>query len=312
MLLVGRRADGCWRASSSRSRATSAAPARAATDRRDQPERQRGRAVPVDRAGGAVADRARRERGRAVFAWYNLVGSFATALGALAGGGWPQRSAGRGARRRSTATGRWWSATRVAGRRCWRCCSRGCRRRSRRAAPGSAAARRARSAAVLGPRTARAASCCGCRRCSPWTPSPGGFVIQSIVAYWFHLRFGVEPASLGGIFFGANILAGVSALLAARLAARIGLINTMVFTHLPSNVLLILVPLMPTCRWRSRVLLRASASRRWTCRRASRTRWRWSAPDERSAARASPASRARLGAAIAPLVRRRRCSRGRR
>ncbi|HYX81941.1 MAG TPA: MFS transporter [Gemmatimonadales bacterium] len=74
----------------------------------------------------------------------------------------------------------------------------------------------------------------------------GGFVVQSFAAYWFFLRFRVDPADLGLIFFGANILAGLSALLAARLATRFGLVNTMVFTHLPSNVLLILVPLMPT------------------------------------------------------------------
>jgi MFS family permease len=74
----------------------------------------------------------------------------------------------------------------------------------------------------------------------------GGFVPQSLMAYWFHLRFGVEPGVLGAVFFGANLLAAVSSLSAARIAARIGLINTMVFTHLPSNVLLILVPLMPS------------------------------------------------------------------
>ena len=74
----------------------------------------------------------------------------------------------------------------------------------------------------------------------------GGFVVQSFAAYWFYLRFGVSPATLGGIFFGANVFAGISALLASRLAARIGLVRTMVFTHLPSNILLILVPLMPT------------------------------------------------------------------
>ena len=73
----------------------------------------------------------------------------------------------------------------------------------------------------------------------------GGFVIQSIVSYWFATRFGLSIGALGALFFAANILAGISALLAAPLAARFGLINTMVFTHLPSNVLLILVPLMP-------------------------------------------------------------------
>ncbi len=74
----------------------------------------------------------------------------------------------------------------------------------------------------------------------------GGFVVQSFAAYWFYLRFGVEPATLGAIFFWANVFAGISALVASRLAGRIGLVRTMVFTHLPSNVLLILVPLMPS------------------------------------------------------------------
>jgi hypothetical protein len=74
----------------------------------------------------------------------------------------------------------------------------------------------------------------------------GGFVVQSFAAYWFYLRFGVNPATLGVIFFWANIFAGISALVASRLAARWGLVNTMVFTHLPFNILLILVPLMPS------------------------------------------------------------------
>src|SRR5205814_2846891 len=74
----------------------------------------------------------------------------------------------------------------------------------------------------------------------------GGFVTQSLVAYWFHRRFGTDVILLGRIFFATNILAGVSALAAAAIARRIGLINTMVFTHIPSNIFLILVPFMPT------------------------------------------------------------------
>jgi len=74
----------------------------------------------------------------------------------------------------------------------------------------------------------------------------GGFVVQSFAAYWFYLRFGAEPRTLGGIFFWANVFAGISALLASKLATRIGLVRTMVVTHLPSNILLIAVPLMPT------------------------------------------------------------------
>ena len=83
----------------------------------------------------------------------------------------------------------------------------------------------------------------------------GGFVVQSFVAYWFYLRFGVDAGTLGSIFFWANILGGASALLASRLAARFGLIVTMVATHLPSNVLLMLVPLMPTLPLAIAVLL---------------------------------------------------------
>lgn len=74
----------------------------------------------------------------------------------------------------------------------------------------------------------------------------GGLAAQSLMAYWFTLRFGAAPELLGTIFFVSNILAGLSALVAARLAARIGLVPTMVFTHLPSNVMLLVLPFMPT------------------------------------------------------------------
>ncbi len=73
----------------------------------------------------------------------------------------------------------------------------------------------------------------------------GGLVLQSLVAYWFFVKYGVQGTTLGAIFFGGNILAGLSALFAARLAKRFGLVNTMVFTHIPSNILLMLVPIMP-------------------------------------------------------------------
>jgi len=74
----------------------------------------------------------------------------------------------------------------------------------------------------------------------------GGFVVQSFVSWWFHQRFGVSEATLGEIFFGTNLLSGLSALAAVPLAKRFGLINTMVWTHLPSSLLLMLVPLMPS------------------------------------------------------------------
>ena len=74
----------------------------------------------------------------------------------------------------------------------------------------------------------------------------GGFVVQSFVAFWFARVYGLDSVALAGVFFAANMLASVSFLVAARLASRFGLLNVMVFTHLPSNVLLMLVPLMPT------------------------------------------------------------------
>jgi predicted MFS family arabinose efflux permease len=74
----------------------------------------------------------------------------------------------------------------------------------------------------------------------------GGFVLQSLIAYWLHTRFELDLAALGWIFFGAQILSGLSLLLGARLAPRLGLVNTMVFSHLISNVLLIGVALAPS------------------------------------------------------------------
>ena len=130
----------------------------------------------------------------------------------------------------------------------------------------------------------------------------GGLVMDSIVAYWFTTKFGVEPAVLGAIFFGANLLAAVSALLAARIARRIGLINTMVFTHLPSNVLLILVPLMPTLALAILVLLaRFSISQMDVPTRQSYT-MAVVDPDERSAAAGVTGIARTTGSAVSPLI----------
>ena len=128
----------------------------------------------------------------------------------------------------------------------------------------------------------------------------GGFVVQSFAAYWFYLRFGVNPGTLGAIFFWANILAGISALLAVRLASRFGLIRTMVATHLPSNVLLILVPLMPNLPLTILVLLvRFSISQMDVPTRQSYV-MAVVAPEERSAAAGITGVARTLGAAISP------------
>lgn len=130
----------------------------------------------------------------------------------------------------------------------------------------------------------------------------GGFIPQSLMAYWFHLQYGVEPAVLGAIFFGANLLAAVSSLSAARIAARFGLINTMVFTHLPSNVLLILVPLMPNLPLAIGVLLlRFSLSQMDVPTRQSYV-MAVVDPDERSAAAGVTGIARTTGAAISPSI----------
>jgi predicted MFS family arabinose efflux permease len=130
----------------------------------------------------------------------------------------------------------------------------------------------------------------------------GGFVVQTLLAYWLHIRFGLETATLGSIFFGANLLAGASALLAARIAARIGLIRTMVFTHIPSNILLCLVPLMPTATLAVIVLLlRFSISQMDVPTRQSYT-MAVVAPDERSAASGVTAIARSVGASVSPSL----------
>jgi MFS family permease len=130
----------------------------------------------------------------------------------------------------------------------------------------------------------------------------GGFVMQSLVAYWFYVRFDVDPATIGAIFFGANLLAGVSALSAAWIASRIGLVNTMVVTHLPSNVLLILVPLMPNA-WLAILvlLLRFSISQMDVPTRQAYTMAVVS-PDERSAAAGVSGVARSIGAALSPSL----------
>jgi len=130
----------------------------------------------------------------------------------------------------------------------------------------------------------------------------GGLIVQSMFAYWFHVRFGVDAGTLGSIFFSVNILAGISALLAVRIAKAIGLINTMVFTHIPSNILLILVPLMPTLPFAiGLLLLRSSISQMDVPTRQSYTMAVVS-PDERSAASGVTAIARSIGASASPVL----------
>lgn len=130
----------------------------------------------------------------------------------------------------------------------------------------------------------------------------GGFILQSFFAYWFYIKFNVQPGALGGIFFGANILAGISQLVAARVAEKFGLINTMVFTHLPSHILLMLVALMPNVTWAVVLLfIRYSISQMDVPTRQSYTMAVVS-EDERSAAAGITGVARTIGASLSPVI----------
>jgi predicted MFS family arabinose efflux permease len=88
----------------------------------------------------------------------------------------------------------------------------------------------------------------------------GGFIVQSFVVFWFGRTFGASVELMGAVFFVSGLLQGASSIVASRVAQRFGMLNTMVFTHLPSNVLLVLIPLSPhlagaIALWLARVAL---------------------------------------------------------
>jgi MFS family permease len=239
------------------------------------------------------------ERRTTVFAWYNFAGSLATALGALGGGVLSQllQDAGR------TGAAVYQPSLWVYGALglilvlLFAFLSRDIETRS----TGRQPTRLDTSKSVFGLHRSRGIVF---RLSALFALDAfgGGFVVQSIMAYWFHQRFGVEPGVLGGIFFGANLLAGFSSLAAGRLALRFGLINTMVFTHLPSNVLLILIPFMPNLTWAmTLLLLRFSLSQMDVPTRQSYTMAVVS-PDERSAAAGVTGVARSLGAALSPAL----------
>jgi MFS family permease len=186
---------------------------------------------PIEQAllpGAVPADRRTR-----AFAWYNVFGFLPSAVGALAAGGWLALAHGWGLPPSAAYRAVLWAfaaAGVIAALVYLRL------PRSLDAAPPPAP-----RAARFGLHRSRAAivqlSALGAL-----DSFAGGFIVQSLLVYWFHLRFGVEAAALGPLFFGTNLLSAVSFLVAARVAERVGLLETMVFSHLPSNLLLVLVP----------------------------------------------------------------------
>jgi MFS family permease len=247
--------------------------------------------LPIEQA--ALSQTLPAARRTTVFAWYNLAGSVATALGSLCGGGLCQllqRSGVTGAdsyRPVIIAYGSIGLLLAVAFTRL----SPASEVVANADCPRSRFGLHRSRGVVLGLSALFALDAFG-----------GGFVLQSIVAYWFRLRFGVDPAALGAIFFGANLLAGISSLAAAWVANRVGLLNTMVLTHLPSNVLLLLVPLMPNLPLAVAILLlRFSISQMDVPTRQSYTVAVVSA-DERSAAAGVAGVARSVGAALSPLL----------
>lgn len=130
----------------------------------------------------------------------------------------------------------------------------------------------------------------------------GGFVVQSMVALWLFEKFQLSILVTGAIFFWTGILSAFSYLAASRIANRFGLVNTMVFTHLPSSVFLILVPLMPTLSWAVLLLLARSALSQMDVPTRSSYVMAIVPPEERAAAASITAVPRSLASAASPLL----------
>jgi MFS family permease len=230
----------------------------------------------------ALADVAPNRDRTHLYAWYNLSGSFATAMGALAAGAVTEYLSYRAVILGYGVLGIAMAVVFM------------------RLSPAVDAPRH-ESAGLLSVRKSRGVVA----RLSALfaiDSFAGGLVVQSILAWWFYRRFGLSPTTLGAIFFGANVLAGVSALAASSLARRIGLLNTMVFTHLPSNILLLLVPFMPNLGLAITVLLlRFSISQMDVPTRQSYV-MAVVDPAERTAAAGITGVARTTGAALAPIL----------
>ena len=244
----------------------------------------------------ALAQAIPAERRTGVFAWYNLAGSLATALGSLCGGALADGLQGRGV----SALGSY--RVLAAG---YAVLGVGLAALFLRLSADSEAPATTRNQPGpgfhLGLITSRnkVFKLAGLFTLDSFA---GGFVVQAFVAYWFHRRFGVSPSVLGAIFFGANLLAGLSALTATMVAKRIGLLATMVATHIPSNVLLFLVPLMPTLPLAITVLLlRFSISQMDVPTRQAYTMALVPA-GERSAAAGVTGIARTVGASLSPMI----------
>ncbi|MBK9114137.1 MAG: MFS transporter [Betaproteobacteria bacterium] len=130
----------------------------------------------------------------------------------------------------------------------------------------------------------------------------GGFVVQSILALWLFLRFDLSPATAGTIFFAMGVLSAASYLVAVRIARRIGLVNTMVFTHLPANLCLVAIPFVPDLAWAIALLFVRSALSQMDVPTRSSYVMAIVTPDERPAAASVTSVPRSLAAAASPAL----------
>jgi len=130
----------------------------------------------------------------------------------------------------------------------------------------------------------------------------GGFIVQSMLALWLFQKFELSIAVAGTIFFWTGVFAALSYLVAVRIADRIGLVYTMVFTHLPSSVLLILVPFVPDLTWVVVLLLVRSALSQMDVPTRSSYVMAIVTPGERAAAASITSVPRSLASAVSPLL----------
>jgi predicted MFS family arabinose efflux permease len=130
----------------------------------------------------------------------------------------------------------------------------------------------------------------------------GGFIVQSLLALWLFRRFSISTEIAGAIFFASGVMGAFSQLVSSRLADRFGRVNTMVYTHLPSNAFLILAALMTDARWAvAFLLMRAAISQMDVPARQSYV-MAMVPPEERAAASSVTNVPRSLAAAVAPLM----------
>ncbi|MBP2150917.1 MFS transporter [Xanthobacter flavus] len=242
--------------------------------------------VPLEHAALShlVADKAR----TSAFARYSLMGALAAAVGALAAMG-PDLLADFGVSRLAALEGMFalYAVLGIAGSVFY----------SR--IPRSAASAEARSASALGPSRGIVYRMAALFSIDAFA---GGFAVQSLMALWLFSRFGLSLSAAGLFFFWSGVLSAFSFPVAAWLSRRIGLVNTMVFTHIPSSLCLILAAVVPSLEAALGLLLLRSALSQMDVPTRSSFVMAVVTPPERAAAASITSVPRSLAAALSPML----------